>query len=251
MSSPKIILMYSPQGGSGKTTLALYTSIKSALSGKRTLLIDMSAFGSIHSHLKLNVDQTEGLSDVLSIMKLEQYEGTFKDVINSSLHETHIENLRVLISANPIKVEGMNESQVLKILNTVSDMNFEAIIIDTSSELSEKNVILFERVSKIVVPVTQDIHCGWRLLQFKEVLNKCGIEDSKVGLVVNKCCKTNSFNNLEYVKEIGYQVIGEIKEYRKKFQSQINEGKTIVSIKNRKAIKEFEETAENIFVSVR
>ncbi len=118
MSSPKIFLMYSPQGGSGKTTLALYTSIKSALLGKKTLLVDMSAFGSIYSHLKLNIDQTEGLSDVLSIMKLEQFEGTFEEVIDSSLHETHIQNLRVLISANPIKVEGMKESQVLKILDT-------------------------------------------------------------------------------------------------------------------------------------
>lgn len=251
MSSPKIFLMYSPQGGSGKTTLALYTSIKSALLGKKTLLVDMSAFGSIYSHLKLNVDQTEGLSDVLSIMKLEQFEGTFEEVIDSSLHETHIQNLRVLISANPIKVEGMKESQVLKILDTLSEMNFETIIIDTSSELSEKNVVLFERVSKIVVPVTQDIHCGWRLMQFKEVLNKCGIEDSKVGLVVNRCCKTNAFNNLEYVKEIGYQVIGEVKEYRRRFQNQINEGKSLMRIKNRKAIKEFEETAENILVSAR
>lgn len=246
----KIIVFYSPQGGTGKSTFAVNTSIFSAIFGAKTLLVDMSIYGNVMSTLRIQQKGMYGLSSIITLLDLEK--GTskpfeFDGVIKNSIHENvPIDNLDVLISAAPIKMEAMNENYTRQIIEAVKKLNYNTIIIDTSSELNEKNFTLLGMADYVIMPVVQDISCGWKMVLFKEILDRYIMNSDKVGLIVNKCTRYSGFNNSEFENEIGYKIIGEIPFFLKKYQNYINEGITINEMKNKKAYKSFSNIAKQI-----
>lgn len=245
-----LILFYSPQGGSGKTTLSLNTAIFSALSGSKTLLIDMSTYGNVISSLKIQQKGTIGLTAIITLLDLDKGLDNYPDfnetVKNFIYKDKSINNLDVLISANPIKMEAINQKYIRKIINAIKNLNYNTIIIDTSSELNEKNFTLLEMADRVIIPVVQDISCGWKMVSFKEIAEKYISNSNKINLVVNKCNRYSGFNNIEFENEIGYKIIGEIPLFLKQYQSYINEGILINSLKNRKASKCFNYIAQEI-----
>lgn len=250
----QITAFYSPQGGGGKSTIAINTAIISAMAGKKTLLVDMSIFGSVISSLKIQQRGGLGLTSIITLLDLKEdsnYLPDFEEVAkNSIIKDVCVENLDVLISANPIKMEAINKEYMQKILEIVGNLDYDNIFIDTSSELNEKNFVLLKMADSVVMPVVQDVSCGWKLLLFKEISEKYIIDSSKISLIVNKCTKYSGFNNLEFEKEIGYKIIGEIPLFIKKYQNYINEGVTINLIKNKKAYKNYYKIAKEIITNI-
>lgn len=246
----KLIAFYSPQGGGGKSTFAINTSICSAMLGFKTLLVDMSIYGNVISSLKIQQKGKYGLTTVITLLDLEGNSNVppnFNEVVKSSIHNNiKIDNLDVLISANPIKMEAMNEDYTKKILEAIQSLNYDIIIIDTSSELNEKNFTVLQLADYVVMPVVQDISCGWKMVMFKEIAEKYITNRDNIGLIVNKCTKYSGFNNAEFENEIGYNIIGEIPLFLKQYQNYINEGITINLMKNRKAAKYFSNIAQHI-----
>lgn len=246
----KLIVFYSPQGGSGKSTLAINTSIFSALLGNNTLLVDMSMYGSVISSLKIQQRGKLGLTSVITLLDLNKGSTeslNFNEVIENSIcKDVQVSNLDVLISANPIKMEAVNRNYTKKIMEVIKKLNYEIIIVDASSDLSERNFTLLEMADYIVMPVVQDISCGWKMVLFKEAMDRYIINSHKIGMVINKCSKYSGFNNMEFENEIGYSVIGEIPMFLKHYQGYINQGILINSMKNKKAYKNFSNIAKQI-----
>jgi|GEM_PF-1480313 len=251
----KLILFYSPQGGSGKTTLAVNTSIFSAMSDSKTLLIDMSIYGNVISSLKIQQKGMYGLTSVITLLDLEKGlmdSSKFNEVVKNSIcKNVHVNNLDVLISASPIKMEAINDNYIKKIIDAVINLNYKTIIIDTSSELNEKNFTLLEMADYVVMPVVQDISCGWKMVLFKEISERYIMNSEKIGLIINQCSRYSGFNNIEFKDEVGYKIIGEIPSFLKQYQNYINEGVLINSMKNKKAYKCFSNIAQLILGNVK
>ena len=251
----KLIVFYSPQGGAGKSTLAVNTSIFSAMFGSKTLLVDMSIYGSVVSSLKIQQSGNLGLTSVITLLDLDKgttASSNLNEVIKNSIRENiPVDNLDVIISANPIKMEAMNENYTKKLMEVIRSLNYDNIIIDTSSELNEKNFTLLEMADYVVMPLIQDISCGWKTVLFKEISERYIANSDKIGLIVNKCNKYSGFNNTEFESEIGYKVIGEIPLFLKKYQNYVNEGISINLIKNKKAYKSFSNAAKHILENVK
>lgn len=246
----KMIVFYSPQGGAGKTTLAINTAIFFAIFGLKTLLIDMSIYGNVVSSLRIQQKGRYGLTSVLTLLDLDKNSSDFSDfdkIIKNSIYKyDQIENLEVLVSSNPIKMEAMNEAYTRKIINSIKQLKYDIIIVDTSSELNEKNFTLLEMSDNIIIPVIQDISCGWKMLSFKEIAEKYIKNSNKIRLIVNMCTKFSGFNNMEFEKEIRYKILGHIPLFLKNYQNYINEGTLINSKRNRKAYKNFLNIAKEI-----
>lgn len=246
----KIIVFYSPQGGVGKSTLAINTSIFSALSGIKTLLIDMSIYGNAISTLKIQQNGMRGLSSIITLLDLNrdlESIPNFSEEIKRTIYtELSIENLDVIVSANPIKMESMNAKYTKIIINEIENLGYENIIIDMSSELSEKNVRLLEMADYIIMPVIQDISCGWKMVLFKEIAEKFMIDRKKIKMIINKCNKYSGFNNSEFEAEIGYEVIGEIPLFVKNYQNYINKGILVTLMKNKKVYRNYSMIARKI-----
>jgi MinD-like ATPase involved in chromosome partitioning or flagellar assembly len=246
----KIVLFYSPQGGTGKSTIAVNTAIILANQGLKILLVDTAIYGSIMSILRIPQKGDAGLSSILTFLDLDIQTTNFdkfNDVLkNSIVKGTEEQNLDVLIGANPIKMEAINEIYAKAITKGLRELNYDLIIVDTSSELSEKNVILLEEADYTVIPVTQDITCGWKLVLFKEITERYLLDQNKFAIIVNKCNKYSGFNNAELEKEVGYKIIMEIPFFTKKFQNYINKGLSVYSMRNKKVQKCFINVAKAI-----
>ncbi|WP_084024373.1 tyrosine-protein kinase family protein [Vulcanibacillus modesticaldus] len=74
MKNQKTILVTSPQGGSGKSTIAVNMAIHYAKKNLKVLLIDLAIYGSIPSMLKIPI-RGKGMSSLITA--LEQNEGQF------------------------------------------------------------------------------------------------------------------------------------------------------------------------------
>ncbi len=247
----KIISVYSPQGGSGKSTIASNVAILASEQGLKTLLVDMSIFGNIIATFRITQKPGVGLAPVITHIDLfsQDKEPTkLNEIIKSSV-VTDIDalsNLHVLHSANPIKMEAVNADYAKRIISSLRTLQYDLVIIDTSSELSERNVILMEESNFIIIPVVQDAACGWKLIQLKEITERYSWEKEKFGMIINKCSKYSGFNNKEFETETGYQIISEIPMFFKKYQNHINAGALINEKKNRKAYNSFLKTTKTI-----
>lgn len=249
-SNSNIILFYSPQGGTGKSTLAVNTAIFSAIADKRTLLIDMSMFGGIMAMLKIPQKGGYGLSAIITLLELDFESAKTNKLIEvvkrSIVSGSTIDHLDVLISANPVKMDILNAKHMKIILDIARNLNYDNIIIDSSSDLCDRNIVLLDEADYIIIPVTQDVSCGWKMVLFKEVMESYSLDTNKISMVINKCSKYSGFNNNELENELGYKIIAEIPLFTKHYQDYVNEGKLIYLLRNKRAHKKFLETADII-----
>lgn len=249
---PKIILMYSPQGGTGKSTLAVNTALIYASMGFKTLLLDMALFGSVISALKIRQKAGLGLAGIINMIELKRSENVSVQTLAEMSVPSIVRNiantaLDVIISANPIKMEGLNENSTNMIVQILKTLDYDIIVVDTSSELSIKNLVLIDKSDYIVLSALQDVSCGWKMLIFKEIAERFNLDKRKFGIVINRCSKYSGFNNKEFEYEIGYRILYEFPDYPKDFQSYVNRGDLITSKYNTKLLRDFLDLSKTIF----
>ncbi len=141
-----IIVVYSPQGGSGKTMLA--TNLASALmrEGVKILLADADLqFGDIGTFLNLQPQ----LTVVDLIADVEDMDSEHFD----SVVQTHESGMKVLLG--PARPEFADEVRAkpgafAEILKKVSPY-YDFIIVDTSTGLDEVTLSLFDAATRIII----------------------------------------------------------------------------------------------------
>ncbi len=144
-----IIVVYSPQGGTGATTMA--TNLATGMMKKNTkvLLVDANLqFGDVGVFLKLQSQST--LHDLVG--KIDDLDTDFFD----SIVTTHESGLKVLLS--PPKLELALEVEqtpnaIARILEKVAN-TYDFVIVDCGNYLNESQLSLFDMATKIVLMAT-------------------------------------------------------------------------------------------------
>lgn len=176
-----VIVVYSPQGGSGKTTLA--TNIASGLmkKGIKVLLIDADLqFGDVGVFLKLQGQST--LADLVS--KVDDVDVEFFD----SVVTTHESGLKVLLGpARPEYADQVeaNPTALARIIDQIAS-RYDFIVIDTSTHISEMLLSLMDLAEKIVMIATPTLS-GVKNARFMlELFDQLNYPQSKIAFVLNK-----------------------------------------------------------------
>ncbi|MEA4963548.1 AAA family ATPase [Lutispora sp.] len=224
-----ILTIYSPKGGCGKTTLSINLSIQYAQKGLRVLLADFAQFGAVGVNLKI-VHRGTGFSGILASMESGDGNMMKEDlpgIIEKNVYK-HCEKwgqFDVLITSAPIKMEKIGVAEVETILKSFRQMDYDIVIIDTSSELSKRNLALLELSDHLLFIAGPDLASGWSIIQFKEVLRSLGIK-SKPYFVVNMYSKSSGFSCREMEAELEYPLICAVPEC-KELQYLANMGQPI------------------------
>jgi pilus assembly protein CpaE len=148
-----ILVVYSPQGGTGKTTIA--TSLASGLmkEGIKTLLVDASLeFGDCGAFLDLRPQakpgQTQTIMDVIENaddLDVEYFDGVVM---------THNSGLKVLLAPpNPVmgsEVRDNNPNAVATVLEKISPY-YDFIIVDTGVSIDAVTAPLLQIATKIIL----------------------------------------------------------------------------------------------------
>lgn len=177
-----IIVVYSPQGGAGTTTVA--TNVASALMRQdtRVLLIDCDLqFGDVDAFLNLQA-QSNISNLVKSVNDLDA------EMIESVL-VTHTSGLKVLIApTHPEQAYDITGDAVRELVSILADA-YDFVVIDTPTLFDDMTLKLFDIAEKIVLvcnPTIPAIRNTRKMLDIFDNLEKPSKLTDKVVFVLNR-----------------------------------------------------------------
>lgn len=248
-----IIVVYSPQGGSGKTTMA--TNIASGLmkKGIKVLLIDADTqFGDVGVFLKLQAQST--LADLVS--KVDDVDVEFFDTVIT----THESGLKVLLGpARPEYADAVdaNPTALARIIEQVAS-SYDFIVIDTSSHISEMLLSLMDIAEKIVLLATPTLS-GVKNARFMlELFDQLNYPQNKIAFVLNKTEDERARNRTTIPSEIiekhlKHPIQARIPSDDRVILNAINKGVPVIASqrdRNKSPIREMIDLSDRIFYTL-
>ncbi len=248
-----VILVYSPQGGSGKTTLA--TNIASGLmkKGIKVLLIDADIqFGDVGVFLKLQGQST--LADLVS--KVDDVDVEFFD----SVVTTHESGLKVLLGpARPEFADEVeaNPTALTRIIEQIAN-RYDFIVIDTGTHISEMLLSLMDLAEKIVLVTTPTLS-GVKNARFMlELFDQLNYPQNKIAFVLNKTEDERARNRTTIPsdiieKHLKHPIQARIPSDERVVLNAINKGVPVIASqrdRNKSPIREMVELSDRIYYTL-
>jgi len=174
----KLVVVFAPKGGVGKTTLAFNLAVAAAGLGLRTALID----GSIQ------------FGDLRGLLRVPRDAPSMLDLPTDRISETDLgdvvwhgpANVDILLA--PPRIEMAEMVLVRDIEKTISLMRriYDLVMVDTGVGLDELTLALLDQADIILEIVTYDATTIRNTIAMAETFQKIGYPPSKVRYLVNR-----------------------------------------------------------------
>jgi pilus assembly protein CpaE len=144
----KIIVVYSPQGGVGTTTIGANVATALMREGINVLLADCNLqFGDVNVFLNIT-NQNQGIADLTATVN-----DLDDDIVNNVL-VAHDSGLRVLLAPpRPEIAETLTPGDIAELIKALSH-RFDFTVVDTNTALNDLAVSLFDIADKIILVAT-------------------------------------------------------------------------------------------------
>lgn len=223
-----VIVFYSPQGGTGRTTVAFNLAVNYALKKLKVLFMDMSLYGGVNNYLGQK-QPGRGLEYLISVLRQdmgilrEDLDGSY---IKDSVHEFVPGCMDVLTSNSPVGMDGITFEEARSLMDSIADGgNYDVIVIDTSPELSERNIACFLKAQHLIIMVNPNVSAVDKVVSFRDsVISKLGISGEKLQVVANRYSRELSTIVSEFKNITGYEIVQIIPEIHPEVVSGINAG---------------------------
>lgn len=176
----KIIVVYSPKGGTGCTTIA--TNLAMALQSDETPtnLLDASMqYGDVA--VFLNEQVKNSLVDLLP--RVDELE---PDVVRGVMIKHNATGLQVLAApTRPEQAIGIRSEHFGKLINYLRQM-YAYVIVDTSSYLTDVVQVALEHANLVVLITTQDLPAIKNANTFLTLADASGIKRNQIMFVMNR-----------------------------------------------------------------
>lgn len=175
----KVITVYSPQGGSGKTVIAANLAVALTLEGARTVLVDLNLqFGDVDLVLNLLPERTLAAL----VPRLNQLDPELLEQFLTK-HDT---GLKVLAAPSRPEYAQTITAQVVEQVVNVLRQNYSFIVIDTASELSDVTLAALDQADVVLLVTTLDLLSLNNTRTVLETLQQLNFPFEKIGLVLNR-----------------------------------------------------------------
>lgn len=226
----KVIAVYSPIGGVGKTSIATGSSMNSAENGKSVFYLNLENIQSTPSFFYC--ESSQNLSNMLYYIKERKKNNTLK-----------IEGIKCVDSGYnihyftpPDSVIDLNETSSDDIQYLIHQLkitnNYDVIFIDMSSNIDERNISILRASDRVILVLSQDDVSITKINSFMhelEILSKRNNLDisEKITIVLNKY-KQNRNSEIEELDlngksiEVKIPIVNEpISFYRDSFRKEM------------------------------
>ena len=180
MTNGRIIMVYSPKGGTGVTTIAVNLAITLNNDETRVVLVDGNLqFGDVAIFLNEHGKNTiMDLAPRTEELDVEIVEGVMIKHAGSGV--------RVLAApARPENAESINSEQFTKVLKYLSKV-YPYVVVDTAHNLDEITLAALDVCDVLILVVTQDIPAVKNVRLFLDLMKTIGISRDRVCFVMNK-----------------------------------------------------------------
>lgn len=203
-SSCKMISVYSPKGGVGRTTVAVNVAVAiRALTGKRVALVDGSLlFGDVG--ILLNLPVGKSISDLIpniANLDTEALQGVMMD------HESGIKVL--MAPPRPEMAELIHADHLRKIL-TLLKSQYDYLVLDTHASFEDTMLTALDMSDQIVVLMTLEMPAIKNIRLFLEVADALHYSGDKLMLVLNRADSTGGIQIRDIEESIRFKVSANI-----------------------------------------
>jgi pilus assembly protein CpaE len=185
--SARFITVFSPKGGTGKTTLSFNIAVALGQTGLRTVLIDGSLqFGDMRALLKVPVDAPS----LLDLPTDRIAESDLADVLWRDPS-----GIDILLA--PPRVEQAEMVNVRDLEKTMSLLRrvYEVVIVDTWSFVNDVSLFFLDIADTILEVVTYDSTAIHSTMAMADAFRAIGYPPTKVRYVVNRADSAGGFDS--------------------------------------------------------
>jgi len=176
----KIILVYSPKGGTGCTTIAVNLAVALHNEETRVVIVDANLqFGDVAIFLN-----EQGKNTVIDLApRVDELD---PEIVDSVMIKNAATGVHVLASpSRPENAEKINADQFSKLLRYLRHL-YAYVIVDSSAYLTDVTISVLDIADAIVLIATQDIPSIKNDRLFLDLLLTLNVPADKVTFVMNK-----------------------------------------------------------------
>lgn len=195
----RVIVVASPKGGVGKSTIAANLAIGLAISSPMsTVLLDLDVqFGDVGTLLDLHPAHT--LADAFTPAAQDS-------LVLKTFLVLHPAGLYVLCGAeSPEANDKVTSDQVRKLISQLSSQ-FGNVIVDTAAGIPEHTLAALEESSDIVLITTMDVSCLNAVRKEIDLLNQLGLMPHRRHVVLNMADRRSGMSLRDVENLIGMKV---------------------------------------------
>jgi len=191
----RVVSVFAPKGGVGKTTIAFNLAVAMAHLDQRTVLVDGSLqFGDLRSLLKVP-------SDAPSILDLPTDRIAESDLGDVLWRDPS--GIDILLAPPRIEMaEMVTTRDVDKVLSLLRRI-YGAVVIDLSSHLDEVNLAFLDTSDVILEVVTYDSTTIHNTIAMADTFRSIGYPASKVHYLVNRADSLGGIDPLDLERALG------------------------------------------------
>jgi pilus assembly protein CpaE len=178
----KIIVVYSPRGGVGRTMVSTNLALSLQTEDTPTIIVDAALqFGDVAACLNL---QTRN-----SLLDLIEQVGELDSDLVDRIAVHHPSGLKVVAApARPEQAESVQGAQVSKVLRFLATM-FHYVVVDTSSALNESTIGAIDSSDVVVLIGAPDLPTIKNLRMFFDLSEALNLTPQKIVLIMNRMDK--------------------------------------------------------------
>ncbi len=178
----KVIVVFSPKGGSGCTTVATNLAVAMHSEESKVCLVDASIqFGDVHVFL--------GLKSKYTLVNLVQQGEEPDEAFLQSVLAPHTSGVKVVLGpATPEDAELVLAAPLRRLVDDLRRM-FHYVIVDTAPVLREQELAVLDIADRIVLVATPDIPSLANSKKFFDLSEKLEYPKDKIMLILNRMDK--------------------------------------------------------------
>lgn len=196
----RVIVVLSPKGGSGKTTVAI--NIAEAIAQKapeRTVLVDLDCqFGDVATALGLEPERT--LTDLGTLTEL--------DATALKLFLTRDSSGKLFVlpsSGTPDEADMIDEVKATEILK-IARSGYDYVIVDTAAGIDERSLAAINEATDLLFVASMDVTSIRNLIKELDLLEKLGPSLQHRHFVLNRVDSTSGLKTKDIVDAVGLPI---------------------------------------------
>jgi len=198
----RVVAVFSPKGGVGRTTIAVNTAVAAASEpGREVVLVDGSfQFGDVGVLLNLN-PKNKSIADFVPELEV----GGEPESLDSFVI-THSSGLRVLLAPpSPEMAELVTPAAIRRVLEVLR-ARADLVVVDCAAAFSDSTLAILDAADVILTVLTLEITSIKNMRLFLEVAEQLGYAADKMELVLNRADSALGIRVADVEHSIGRKV---------------------------------------------
>ena len=215
----KVVAVFSPKGGVGRTTVAVNLAVAAATElGRRVVIMDGSfQFGDVGVLLNLN-PKSKSIADLIPELEAA---GEIESI--DTFVVDHSSGVRALLAPpSPETAEMITPAGVKKVIESLR-RNHDLVVVDCTAFFNDTTLAILDSADVILTMLSLEITSIKNIRLFLEVAEQLGYESGKVRLVLNRADSTLGIRVSDVEHSIG----------RKVDETIVSDGRSVVYALNR------------------